>query len=95
MYETYSEMQHRTLCENNSSLTNNIINPQCSDGKKENEAQRAFGKSRYLGAEPVGIEDREGQGHSILDTREALPGAGLLSRRSSGIPTIAIPRRSV
>ena len=37
MYETYSEMQHRTLCENNSSLANNIINPQCSDGKKENE----------------------------------------------------------
>jgi len=37
MYETYTEMQHRTLCENNSSLTNNIINPQCSDGKKEYE----------------------------------------------------------
>ncbi len=36
-YETYSEKQHKTLCENSSRLTNNIVNPQCYDGKKEYE----------------------------------------------------------
>lgn len=34
-YETYFEKQQRTLCENSSKLTNNIVNPKCYDGKKE------------------------------------------------------------
>lgn len=37
MIETYLEHQERVLCENSSTLTNNIIYPKCVDGKKEYE----------------------------------------------------------
>jgi len=37
MYETYQERQHKTLCENSSMLTNNVVTPKCYDGKKEYE----------------------------------------------------------
>ena len=40
--ETYLEYQERTLCENSSKLTNNIVSPKCFDGGQEYEVKVSY-----------------------------------------------------
>lgn len=40
--------QQRSLCENSSMLTNNIVNPKCYDGKKEYEVTISYNHAMYI-----------------------------------------------